>query len=84
MAKPYIQNESEEQLLLLRDLTKRLGVIHEAQKLQLQYYPVVLFQKAKSFESRIDLEKKDVLFVIQQKGNPIRLSRNPALRLTNG
>jgi hypothetical protein len=64
--KPTIEVEHEKQLLLLRDITRRMGVIHEAQQLQLKMWPIVLFTHAKKCETRVNVDAKEVDFVILQ------------------
>jgi hypothetical protein len=66
MSKPTIAVEHEKQLLLLRDLTARMGVIHDAQQLQLRCWPIVLFTHGQKFEERVNIKEKEVDFVILQ------------------
>lgn len=68
MAKPNIENNLEEQLILLRDLTKRMSVLHDAQRLQLQMWPIVLFQEAKNVQSELSMDKREITFLVQQPG----------------
>lgn len=70
--KPNIANPSqEEQLLMLRDLTARAGVLHEAQVLQLKMWPLVLFGHVKKCEERVNLETREIDYVfLQTKGKP--------------
>lgn len=66
-----VLNETEEQLMLLKDLTERTGILHEAQILQLKMYPLVIFQNAKEVRLELDIEKKELHFVSKFKiGNP--------------
>jgi hypothetical protein len=51
-----------EQLMLLKELTKTTGVLHEAQVLQLKMWPYVAFQKLDKYEIAIDLDKKSVWY----------------------
>jgi hypothetical protein len=64
--KPTIAVDHEKQLILLRDLTARMGVIHEAQQLQLKMWPIVLFTHGQKFEERVDINGKEVDFIILQ------------------
>jgi hypothetical protein len=64
--KPTIAVDHEKQLILLRDLTARMGVIHEAQQLQLKMWPIVLFTHGQKFEERVDVNGKEVDFIILQ------------------
>ena len=68
--KPNIASASqEEQLLLLRDMTSRLGVLHDAQVLQLRMWPLVLFSNLKKCEEHVNIEGKVVEFhFLQTKG----------------
>jgi hypothetical protein len=61
--------DQESQLLMLKDLTKRMGVLHEAQVLQLKMWPLTLFTHAKKTEERVNLETKEIDFdILQTKG----------------
>jgi len=64
--KPTIAVEHEKQLLLLRDLTQRMGVIHDAQQLQLKMWPIVLFTHGQKFEEHVNVKEKEVDFIILQ------------------
>ena len=68
--KPNLANAShEEQLLLLRDMTARMGVIHDAQMLQLKMWPLVLFDNVKKCEEHVNIEQKVLEFhILQTKG----------------
>lgn len=70
--KPNIVDPSaEEQLILLRNITATMGVLHEAQVLQLKWWPLTLFTHARKCEERINIERKEIDFVIlQTKGQP--------------
>jgi hypothetical protein len=65
--KPNIADASqEEQLLMLKGLTRSMGVLHEAQVLQLKMWPLVLFTHARKCEERVNLETREIDFVILQ------------------
>lgn len=68
--KPNLASASqEEQLLLLRDITARLGVLHEAQVLQLKMWPLVLFGNVKKCEQHVNIEGKVIEYhILQTKG----------------
>jgi hypothetical protein len=68
--KPNLASASqEEQLLLLRDMTARMGVLHEAQILQLKMWPLVLFDNIKKCEEHVNIEGKVLEFhILQTKG----------------
>jgi hypothetical protein len=69
--KPQIAVEHEKQLLLLRDLTARMGVLHDAQALQMKMWPLVLFTHAKKTEQRVNIKEKEVDYILlQTKGKP--------------
>jgi hypothetical protein len=51
-------SNSVEQLMLLKDLTRRTGLIYEAQVLQLKYWPMLALTHAKSSEVRLNVEKR--------------------------
>jgi len=73
MAQPSFANpEFSEQLLLLRAMTERTGVLHEAQILQLKMYPIAMITSSKSAEIKIDIEGKSVDFQLKldKKKNP--------------
>lgn len=57
-----------EQLLLLKELTKTTGMLHEAQVLQLKIYPLVLTHAIRS-EFQFDFNSKEVIFnLLETKG----------------
>ncbi len=62
--KPTIQVDHEQQLLLLRDLTARMGVMHDAQQLQLKMWPIALFSHAQKIEEHVNLNDKEIDYVI--------------------
>ncbi len=55
-----------EQLMLLKGMTVRAGVIHEAQRLQLEMWPR-LSKKISSCVPKIDMEKKLVILDCKAK-----------------
>ena len=55
-------NKIEFELMRLKDLTKRTGVIHEAQQIQLKMWALFLSPKKGSFKVRIDLDHSTVFF----------------------
>jgi hypothetical protein len=55
------KDDDLEQLMLLRDLTNRTGVLIEAQCLQLKYYPLIMTHAIESsFE--FDFDKSKIIF----------------------
>ena len=51
-----------EQLVLLRDMTERLGVVHEAQALQLRLCPYAVDPSLESSVAEVNLDEKKVFF----------------------
>jgi len=51
------------QLLALRSLTKTIGALHEAQLLQLRYWPRLALPHSTACEARVDLPGKTVTFI---------------------
>ncbi len=73
----------EEQLVLLKDWTRRMGVLHEAQILQLKTAPWGYFPTVKSFEVYPDLEKHDILFELKLDGKKPADFKNQCERVDN-
>jgi hypothetical protein len=66
MAQPSFANqEFGEQLLLLRSMTERTGILHEAQLLQLKMYPIAMITNSKSAEIKVDIEGKVIDFFLK-------------------
>lgn len=56
---------AQQQLLLLREQTRRMGVLHEAQVLQLKMWPRAFFVKSTSAtQVAVDIEKKRLVFTV--------------------
>lgn len=71
MSPNLVDPSLEQQLLMLRDLTARTGALHEAQVLQLKWWPLTLFTHSKKCEAQVNVEGKEVTYVIvQTKGKP--------------
>jgi hypothetical protein len=51
-----------QQLLLLKDFTKKTGVIHEAQAMQLRLWPFTIDPTIDSAEAEVDFETKKVTY----------------------
>lgn len=69
MTTNLVNPDQEKQLLMLKDLTRRMGVLHEAQVLQLKMWPMTLFTHAKKTEERVNLESKEIDYdILQTKG----------------
>lgn len=54
--------------MLLKDLTRRLDMLHDAQVLQLKMWPLVLFTHARSAELAVSFENKEVDYIVKTKG----------------
>jgi hypothetical protein len=76
------EEEILEQLGLLKGITVRLGILHEAQVLQLQMWPLVLFPHALSSTAEVDTDKHIVNFKIltSLKNKPSGKSHTKAVK----
>ena len=63
------ENQVLEQLQTLKAMTVRYGIIHEAQTLQLELWPLLLFQ-AQSGVCKVDAENHWVNFELSVKKTP--------------
>lgn len=54
----------DQQLLMLRDVTNRTGILHEAQLLQLKIWPRLWFARSTAARSSVDVDKKSLVFEI--------------------
>ncbi|NBT57436.1 hypothetical protein EBT16_01505 [bacterium] len=63
-----IKDPTWEQLMLLRDLTKRTGVLHEIQVTNLKLWPMIAFTHAQTSEFTWDVDKHNVTFSLTTKG----------------
>lgn len=59
-----------EQLYLLKDLTKRTGILHEVQRMQLDYWIRIVLDKAIDHTLMLELlgESRSVTFDVKTKG----------------
>ena len=64
MASDLYNASVEEQFAALQEVTRLTGALHEAQKLQLQLWPMLVFQDAIRSEFSWDNDKKTVDFKI--------------------
>lgn len=55
---------TEEQLILLRDMTKKLNVLHEAQVVQLKYWFFMLYSEIEKFEIVFDPDRSTLTYRI--------------------
>lgn len=62
MSEPKPKATPEEELEILRQLTESTGVLHEAQVLQLKYWPWILFTHISNSVAEVDLERRCVGF----------------------
>jgi len=67
------------QLVMLRGMTKRLGVLHEAQCLQLRLWPFSIDPTLEKSEAKVDLESKRVDFV--WTGSTLKVNKKYQTRL---
>lgn len=58
------KNATLEQLRLLKDMTRRTGLLHEAQVHQLKIWPRVVFSTSTAASSEIDVKKKHLTFKV--------------------
>lgn len=57
-----------EQFAMLRDMTARLGVLHEAQVLQLKLWPHTLIPNLNRFEILVDVQGRALEYHVQFQG----------------
>lgn len=60
-----------QQLLALRNLTERFGIVHEAQQIQLRYWPFVADPGLDNSVAKVDIEAKTVHFVWTRRRAPL-------------
>jgi hypothetical protein len=65
---PIADEQIAEQLMLLRDITKRTGILHDAQVLQLKMWPLILLPFSKSAKAKIDTTKYEITFEVDVHG----------------
>lgn len=58
-----------EQLMMMREMTRRTGIMHESQMLQLKIWPRVLFQDSSKAEVSIDMVERSMYFRIAVDGS---------------
>lgn len=68
-------SELQEQMVLLRDLTRKTGAIHEAQALHLKIWPRVQIDNCTFAEAHVDTEACSLKYLLTFKG------RTPAKKL---
>ena len=67
------------QLAMLRGMTQKLGVLHEAQALQLRLWPYTVDPTLEKSEAKVDLEAKVVTFV--WSGSTLKIDKKYKERL---
>lgn len=72
----------KEQLKYLKGITERLGVLHEAQILQLRNYPL-LIPNVLTAETTVDQSNKMVKFKCTSKKAPFRKTKKVDLAIKN-
>lgn len=58
------QLSTEEQLMVLKDMTRRLGVLHEAQLQQIKYWFFMLYSEVSKFEIIFDNEHSALTYKV--------------------
>lgn len=71
-----------EQLGYLKNMTERLGVIHEAQAVQLRNYPRLL-PNIKDAETRISPDSRTVVFNCESESKPFRKTKSFKIAMKN-
>lgn len=66
----------QEQLLMLKDMTNRTGVMHEAQVIQLKYWFFMLFPEVDKFEIMFDPDKSTLTYKVLSVKNAEEYSNN--------
>jgi hypothetical protein len=67
------------QLVMLRDMTKRFGTIHEAQALQLKLWPYTVDPTLTNSKCALDMESKYIEF--EWSGPPVKIEKKYQTRL---
>jgi hypothetical protein len=71
------------QLMMMRDITKRTGALHDAQNFQLRAWGAIAVPKASSFEVKVRMDQKTVTYGFLGKagmGKTVKTDRLAALR----
>lgn len=63
-----------EQLGYLKSMTERLGVIHEAQAVQIRNYPKLL-PNIKNAEARVSIDNRTIVYVCDSESTPFRKTK---------
>lgn len=69
-----------EQLMTLREMTSKTGLLHDAQVFQLKMYPLALTNATKA-EVHYDYDKKSVIFIITETKGRVPKEINKRLSL---
>lgn len=78
------QLSTEEQLIMLRDMTKKLNVLHEAQVLQLKYWFFMLYSEVSKFEIVFDPDRAMVTYKVIALKNVEEFENNKNLDTLRG
>lgn len=62
----------EQQLLQLRDLTSRLGVLHDAQVLQIKMWFLLSVEHCQSYTLEVDLDNSEIQYTITKTQGAIK------------
>jgi hypothetical protein len=54
----------QEQLGMMKDLTKKFDVLHESQIIQLRYWPYISVEDLKNHEFKVDIEAKTIVYTM--------------------
>ena len=74
---------SEEQFAVLRDLTNRLHVLHEAQIIQLKYWFFMLYSEVSKFEITFDPDSSTLTYKVLSVKNAEEFANNKNLGTLN-
>jgi hypothetical protein len=78
--KGQLKEDLKAQLLRLKDLTRRTGILQEAQVVQLEHWPYVLWDISEH-ETGVDSDQRAITFVLALKKKPTTADKKAAKRL---
>jgi hypothetical protein len=62
------QGEAFKQLMILKGMTERWGVLHDAQLLQLKMLPMIMIGNCQKVQVDYDCEKREINFIVKTVG----------------
>lgn len=65
--KSNMPSDAWEQLCWLRDMTRRTGMLHDAQILQMKMWPRVLFEGCSKSQASVDVDSRSVVYEVHLK-----------------